>query len=95
MKLNVSIRNGREYMYIEKSYRDVNGKVKNKNILTLGYADKYKDEYDNPVAHFREVARKMTEDEEKERKLSITVNMEEELSGGSIGRTKAPTAHSR
>ena len=39
MNLNVSTRNGRTYMYIEKGYRDANGKPRKKNIKTIGYAD--------------------------------------------------------
>ena len=78
MNLNVSNRNGRTYMYIEKGYRE-GGKVKKKNMMTIGYVDEYLDKYPDPVAHFREVARKMTEDEKKERKVTLTLDMNEEL----------------
>jgi len=81
----VSKRNGREYLYIEKGYRDENGKVKKKNIKTIGYADEYLDRYEDPIAHFKDVARKMTEDEKNERRVAISVDMNENLPRGSAG----------
>ena len=83
MNLNVSNRNGRVYLYIEKSYRDINGRPRKKNILTLGYADELKKDYDDPIAHFREVAQQMTEKENNH--ISLPVDMDEELPEGSIG----------
>ena len=40
-------------------YRE-NGKVKHKNIKTLGYLDDLKKEFDDPIAHFKEEARKIS-----------------------------------
>ena len=40
-------------------YRE-NGKVKHKNIKTLGYLDDLKKEFDDPIAHFKEEAKKMS-----------------------------------
>jgi transposase len=85
VNLNVSIRNGRKYLYIEKGYRGKDGKVKKKNVLTIGYADQYENEFEDPVAHFREVAKKMTGEEKRERSVSLPVNMKEELPQGSVG----------
>jgi len=85
MNLNVSTRNGRTYMYIEKGYRDINGKPRKKNIQTIGYADKYENEYDDPVAHFREVVRKMNEEGQNNGSVALTIDMDEELPEGSIG----------
>jgi len=79
MNLNVSKRNGRTYMYIEKGYRDKNGKLKKKNVMSIGYVDQYEKEYPDPIAHFREVARKMTEEEKTDRKVTLTLDMNEKL----------------
>ena len=81
----MSTRNGRTYLYIEKGYRDENGKVKKKNIKTIGYADEYADKYEDPIAYFKDVARKMTEDEKKQRRVSISIDMEEEMLQGAAG----------
>ena len=40
-------------------YRE-NGKVKHKNIKTLGYLDDLRKEFDDPIAHFKEEAKKMS-----------------------------------
>ena len=56
-------KNGRIYLSIEKAYRDADGKPRAKTIKSLGYLDELEKIYDDPIAHFKEVARKMTEEE--------------------------------
>ena len=41
--------------------------------------DDLEKEYDDPVAHFKEVARKMTEEEKLENKLTLSIDMDEKL----------------
>lgn len=88
MNLKQSLRkNGRIYLSIEKGYRDKDtGKPKAKTIQSLGYLDVLKKEYDDPIAHFKEVARKMTEEENTERKLTLSIYMGEKLSPGTENR---------
>lgn len=43
-------------------YRE-NGKVKHKNIETIGYLEDLKKQYSDPIAHFKEIARQRTNDE--------------------------------
>lgn len=43
-------------------YRE-NGKVKHKSIETIGYLEDLKKKYDDPIAHFREIAKNKTNDE--------------------------------
>jgi transposase len=85
MNLNISNRNGRKYLYIEKSYRDVNGKPRKKRMRTLGYVDVLENEYEDPICYFKEVVRKMTEEEKKDMPLTLTINMKEELPEGATG----------
>lgn len=76
-------KNGRVYLSIEKSYRDkTTGKPRAKTIQSLGYLDVLEKEYDDPIAHFKEVARKMTIEEKSQRKLTLSINMGEKLSPG-------------
>ncbi|MCL5981080.1 MAG: transposase, partial [Firmicutes bacterium] len=79
-------KNGRVYLSIEKSYRDRTGKPRAKTIQSLGYLDILKKKYADPVAHFKEVARKMTEEESVEKKLTLTINMDEQLAPGTDDR---------
>jgi hypothetical protein len=81
MNLNVSKRkNGRVYLYIERGYRDkATGQTRHKIIKTIGYVDELEKEFPDPVAHFREVARKMTEEENKVKKQTLTISLDEQL----------------
>ncbi len=82
MNLNVSNRkNGRLYLYIEKSYRDKQtGKSRKKNVKTIGYVDELEEQYPDPIAHFKEVARQMTLEEDCSRQVTLKVDMNEDLS---------------
>ena len=72
---------GRIYLSIEKAYRDkTTGKPKAKTVLSLGYLDELEKEYDDPISHFKEVAHRMTEEENAKRKLTLAIDMDEELS---------------
>jgi transposase len=79
-------KNGRVYLSIEKSYRDKTGKPRAKTVESLGYLDVLEEKYDDPIAHFKEVARKMTEEEKSKRKLTLSINMDEKLSVGTDNR---------
>ena len=79
-------KNGRVYLSIEKSYRDKAGKPRAKTVQSLGYLDVLEKEYDDPIAHFKEVARKMTEDENAKNKMTLTINMNEQLAQGTDDR---------
>jgi transposase len=86
MRLNISERKQGTYLFIEKGYRDKEtGKVRHKSVMNIGYASKYEGIYDDPIAHFKEVARRMTEDEACEGKTTITIDMGEELKPGAEG----------
>lgn len=64
--------NGRIHLSIVEGYRDpLTGKPKQRNIQTLGYLDELEKEFDNPILHFTELAKKMTEDE-KQNNLPLT-----------------------
>ena len=52
--------NGKIYLSFVQGYRDEYGKVKQKTIQKLGYLDDLKKEFDDPIAHFKEEARKMS-----------------------------------
>jgi len=88
MNLKVSRRkDGRTYLSIVKNYRDKNtGTSKTATVKSLGYLDELEKEYEDPIAHFKEVARKMTEEEKNKKKLTLSINMDEELDQGTENR---------
>jgi len=80
MNLKVGTSRGRKYLSIVHGYLDKeSGIVKTKTIKSLGYLENLEKEYEDPVAHFREVAKQMTEEENARRKVTISFNMDEEL----------------
>ena len=71
---------GRTYLSIAQKYRDPIKKTStDRTILSLGYLDELEKEYNDPIAHFKEVARKMTEEENARKKLTLSINMDEQL----------------
>ena len=52
------------YLAITDAYR-VGGKVKRRTVKKVGYLSELKKEYEDPIAHFKEVAREMTEKKKK------------------------------
>ncbi len=72
---------GRTYLVIAQKYRNPKTNISTDHtIKSLGYLDELEKEYDDPIAHFKEVARKMTEEENAEKKLTLSINMDEKLS---------------
>ena len=55
--------NGRIYLSIVEGYREsTTGKTKHRKVQSLGYVDELEKEFDDPIAHFTEVAKQMTLD---------------------------------
>lgn len=78
---------GRTYLVIAQKYRNLKTNVStDRTIKSLGYLDELKKEYEDPVAHFKEVARRMSEEENAKKKLTLNINMDEELPEDSGGR---------
>ena len=80
MNLKIGKSKGRQYLSIVHGYWDSEaGHSKTKTIMSLGYLDDLQKLYQDPVSHFREVAKQMTEEENARRKVSITLDMNELL----------------
>ena len=78
---------GRTYLSIAQKYRNPVKKVStDRNVKSLGYLDELKKDYDDPIAHFRKVAKKMTGEDNAQRKVTLKINMDEKLEGNVRGR---------
>ena len=87
MNLNVGTTRGRKYLTIVQGYRDKEtGKSKKRLVESLGYLDDLEKDHEDPVAHFRAVAKQMTEEENSRRKVTMTFDMDEELPPDTDGR---------
>jgi len=78
---------GRTYLAIAQKYRHPVKKVStDRNVKSLGYLDELEKKYKDPIAHFKEVAKKMTEEDNAKKKITLKINMDEELPKDSKGR---------
>jgi transposase len=84
--LSIQKRDGREYLSIQKSYWNKETKSRTSTtIKALGFADVLRKDYNDPVAHFRQVAKEMSEKEKERRHISIDVDMDEKLPDNARG----------
>ena len=82
MYLKISKSNERSYLSIVHNYRDKKVKQsRTKTIKKLGYLDDLEKEHPDidVIAHYREVARQMTEAERAQRKVTLTIDLNETL----------------
>jgi hypothetical protein len=68
------------YLAIQESYYDSSSKQsRTRTIQSLGYLEKLKKEYDDPVAYFTQKAAEMTAQKKKETSVTITINSTEKM----------------
>ena len=80
MYLRVSNRPKGQYLTICEKYRDkASGTAKDKTVQVIGYADDYRSQFSDPIEHFRQVAREMTEEKNNNSFQSVLINMNEEM----------------
>jgi len=71
---------GRTYLSIAQKYRHPVKKVStDRNVKSLGYLDELEKKYDDPITHFKQLAKKMTEQDDARKKVVLGINMDEEL----------------
>jgi len=77
----------RTYLVIAQKYRHPVKKVStDRTVKSLGYLDELEKKYDDPVSHFKKVAKKMTEEDNARKKVVLNINMDEELPEDISGR---------
>ena len=73
---------GKIYLSFVQGYRDENGKVKQKTIEKIGYLEDLKKIYDDPIKHFKEIAKQRTNEQITELVIknlnTQTLNMDED-----------------
>ena len=82
MYLNImnNKKTGKTSLSICRGFRDTTGKVKHTTVKTLGLLEDLEKSYDDPIAHFRSVAKKMTEEEKQDNlPITITIDKNEEM----------------
>jgi transposase len=71
MYLKQSISNGKTYLSFVQGYR-LDGKVKQKTVEKLGYLEDLQKIYDDPIEHFKEVAKKRSDVPEETLSIDIS-----------------------
>lgn len=67
--------NGRVYLSICKQYRDpATKKRRTKTVEPIGYVDELEKEFPDPIAHFTQVAKAMTDEEDTLSKITLDLN---------------------
>lgn len=56
-------RNGKKFLSYVQGYKDENGKVKHRTVQNIGWLDELKKQYDDPITHFREIAKQKNKEE--------------------------------
>ena len=80
-----SCKNGRILLTFTYGYRE-NGKIKQKNIETIGYLDELEKIYADPIAHFRVIARQRTQEEATENEpIHLSIDTTAEIDKYEIG----------
>lgn len=78
---------GRTQLSIVQGYRDASGKVRQKTILPVGYLDVLQKQYEDPIGHFEELARQMTEEyNQSNSPIHLDINPSQSLSLGTDNR---------
>ena len=63
------------YLAIQESYYDSSSKQsRTRTIKSLGYLDKLKQDYDDPIAYFTQYAEELTEQKKTEKSVTITID---------------------
>ena len=63
MYLKKSKSNGKTYLSFVQGYRDENGKSKQKTIQKIGYLEDLLSEFDDPITHFKAIAKQKTNEQ--------------------------------
>lgn len=80
LKRSFNKKTGRTYLSIAQKYRDPLKKTStDRTIKSLGYLDELEKKFDDPITHFKEVARKLTLMEDGEKKVTLSFDMDEQL----------------
>jgi transposase len=87
LKKSTSSKTGRTQLSIVHGFRDSQGRTRQKTVKSLGYLDVLEKEYDDPIAHFEQIARQMTAEEQKKNEpVTLSISTQSSLPVGTDNR---------
>ena len=79
-RLDVKLKKKGTYLIIEKKYWDKAKKMpRTVHHQTLGYLHELQKQYPDPITHFKDVVQQMNSEEKSNNKLTLTIDMNEQL----------------
>jgi transposase len=79
-RLDVKEKKKGVYLIIEKKYWDKQKKMpRTEHYKTLGYVHELQQEFPDPVTHFKEVVSQMNAEEKADKKLTLTIDLDEKI----------------
>lgn len=80
-RLDVKEKSKGIYLVIEKKYWDKQKKKpRTEHCQTLGYVHELQEQFPDPIAHFKSIVEQMNVEEKTNRKLTLTIDLNEKLS---------------
>jgi len=87
LKKSTSSKTGRTQLSIVHGFRDKEGITRQKTIKTIGYLDELEKEYDDPVSHFKQIAKEMDLARKEEiRNIPLSISPKASLPVGTDNR---------
>ena len=88
LKKSTNRKTARTYLSIVHSYHDKEKKQsRTKTIRSIGYLDVLEKEYDDPIAHFTEVAKEMNDEYIQDNTpVNLTINLSEKINTSTVNR---------
>lgn len=87
LKKSTSSKTGRTQLSIVHGYRDKEGKTRQKTIKTIGYLDDLKKDYDDPISHFKRIAKEMDRArKDKSNNITLSISPQATLFPGTDNR---------
>ena len=80
LRKNYNKKTGRTYLQIVHGYRDKDGKSRTKTIKSIGYLDELEKIYNDPIAHFKQVAKQMENERLKNDEITIKIKANSRIS---------------
>ena len=86
LKKSFNKKTGRTYLTIVQGYRDQQGKSRTKTIKSIGYLDELKEKYNNPIEHFKQVAKQMEQEMANDPYLTIKIRSDVKVKKNNANR---------
>lgn len=70
-----TFKNGKTYLSINETFRDPKTKkIKNRSVMKIGYLDELKKEFNDPITHFKALAKQMTEENKTNTNTTLKID---------------------